>query len=131
MKVNTKALTASTRGIRGFIAKNKLYIDRARGWLGIPQYLIQSLTLIAAVGYADWIKRHPLLVTIIGMGIILALLIIVGLIEKITGIVQAEYGRISSLSPVYQDIFSEFAEIRKQNEEIISLLKSPADNEKK
>lgn len=122
MQMKTDALARSTRGVRGFIAKNKLYIDRARGWLGIPQYLVQCLTLVAAVGYGDYIKKHPLLVTVIGMGIFLALLIIVGLIEKKTGIVQAEYGRISSLSPVYEDIFAKFEEQRRQNEEIIQIL---------
>lgn len=101
---------------RFFIARQKLYIDRGRGWWSLPQYLVQGITMIAALGYGDWIKHHPFLSAIIGMGMVLFGLAFTGLIENRLGIVQAEYGRVSDLSPVYQRIFSKFEDLSQQNE---------------
>lgn len=99
-----------------FIGRQKLKIDRGRGWAALFQFGMQGVTLLAVIGYADWIKAHIVFSSFMGMALVVGGLWIIGEIEHRAGLVNAEYGRISSLSPVYQDIFAKFDHITQQNE---------------
>lgn len=111
-----------TNKVAAFIGRQKLKIDRGRGWAALIQFAMQGVTMLAVIGYGDWIRSHVLLSSMIGMAMVVGGLLFIGEVENRLGLVQAEYGRISSLSPVYQDIFAKFEDLNRQNAEIISRL---------
>lgn len=108
--------------VAAFIGRQKLKMDRGRGWAALIQFAMQGVTMLAVVGYADWIKAHALLASVIGMVLVVGGLLLIGEIEQRLGLVEAEYGRISTLSPVYQDIFAKFDDLNRQNETLRILL---------